>query len=1117
MKKSILSILLLLALVYGSFAQKQQVTDVWVVFKTHFDLGFTDLPENVFERYRGEMMDKALNVIEKNAQQSPEKRFAWTVAGWPLQAQILGHLQTPERKARIEKAIKEGSLVVHGLPFTIHTESMDYEDLVRGLGYSSRICRSYGLPLTISAKMTDVPSHSWALPTLLNHAGIKFLQLGCNPASQYPRFPELFWWEGADGSKILCQYTALYGSDIKPTDNWLCKNYLAMVMTGDNHGPPSEKDIDNLLAQAAKEMPGVRIHLGTLDDFAKAIIAENPELPTIKGDTPDTWIHGLMSNPQESKIARNIRPLEPALDALNTQMQIWGIQTQPLTEKLSKAYEQSLLYGEHTWGMNAEFGPRYSYGDEWEKWITEAKAEPIPAGGDYSKLSNSDATETQTGSKTKWLKSYDAHRQYIYNTASIVNRELNSRLDLLAKSVDVAGKRFVVYNPLPWKRSGTVEIHGTNRQTVFVKNIPANGYVTISEKELKKETASADQETVLITPNFTAVFDLKKGGIVSLIEKKTNRELVDRKSAYALGQFLHERFSSVEVDQWFNSYSRIIDGWGLNDLGKPGMPSAAKVPYLVFTPENWKIEVIHSGQTDIATLTTSETNGFAKKYTLIFTFPRNEAYVDVEWKVDSKTPEKHPEGGWLCFPFAIDKPTFTVGRLGGPINPATDIISGTNRNLMAVNTGVSIVQADNNGVALSPIDSPLISLGEPGLWKFSMDYVPAAPAVFVNLYNNMWNTNFPLWQEGSWTERVRIWSKPANEQTVANLTAKSWEARLPLLVGSAEGNAGKLKDKNQGLTLSREGVLVTAFGKNPDGEGTIFRLWEQSGISGKVTVNFPSGAKYTTATPVNLRGEKLGKPLQISKGKLIINLSSYAPASFILNATSPEMKTTNTPSGARFIGSLRKGEKITIVTMGTSLTGGTWRWPDVMMNDWLNKEFPGQVVCFNEGVGASASSVGPGNNPALSGIGKLPAVIAHKPDVVFIEFATNDAYLPYKISPDESKKNLNLIIDKILDANPQTEIILQTMNSVMDKPGSGPHASDRPNITQYFQAYRDVAKARNLLLVDHYPNWAKLMKEDPARFDQLVPDRIHPQFPGYQEILLPELKKVLANEPTHPK
>ena len=864
------------------FAQKSQVTDVWVVFKTHFDLGYTDLPENVFKRYRVEMMEKSLAVIEKNAQQLPEKRFSWTVAGWPLQAQILGPLQSPERKIRIEKAIREGSLVVHGLPFTSYTGSLDYEDLVRGLGYSSAVNRTYGLPLTISAKMTDVPSHSWVLPTLLHHAGIKFLQLGCNPASQYPRFPELFWWEGPDGSKILCHYTADYGSDIKPNKTWPHKNYLAMQMTNDNHGPPTEQEIDKLLAYAEKEMPGIKIHLGSLDDFAKAILAENPNLPTVKGDTPDTWAHGLMSTPQESKIARNIRPLEPALDALNTQLKIWGIHTPPVTKKLAKAYEQSVLYGEHTWGMNARYGPRFEYGEEWKQWVSEANAELIAEGGDDSKLPNINAKETKTISKTKWLKSYDAHRQYINNTRDIITSELDIRLNLLAKSVNVSGRRLVVYNPLPWKRSGLIEVPWKKEKSLFVKDVPPGGYVTIAEKELKNEIIAYEKDKILITPHFTAIFDLKRGGISSLKETKSNRELMDQSSEYVIGQFLHERFSSIEVEKFWNTYCRIEEAWGLNDFGKPGMPEANKVPYLAFTPDNWKLSVSHTNVADVAVLSATDTQGFAKNYTLVFTFPHDEAYVDVEWEVDTKTPDKQPEGGWLCFPFAIDKPTFTIGRLGGPINPATDIIPGTGRNLMAVNTGVSVTQADNTGVALSAMDSPLLSFGEPGLWKFSMDYVPTTPAVFVNLYNNMWNTNFPLWQEGSWTERVRIWAKPKNEQTTLNLTKNSWEARLPLLVGTAEGKAGKSNSRNQGLSISREGILLTAFGSNPEGEGTILRVWEQAGVSDKTVITLPGNTNYKTAIPVNLRGERKGEAMKISSGKFEFELGAYAPASFVL-------------------------------------------------------------------------------------------------------------------------------------------------------------------------------------------------------------------------------------------
>ena len=859
-----------------------KVTDIWVVFRTHFDLGFTDLPENVFKRYREEMMDNALMLIEKNETQPKEKRFSWNVAGWPLQAQMLGPLQTPERKLRIEKAIKEGKLVADGLPFTIQTESLDFEDLVRGLGFSSAISRKYGVQLAISAKMADVPSHSWILPTLLKNAGVQFLQLGCNPASQYPRFPDLFWWEGPDGSKVLCNYTHLYGSGIKPPANWPSKNYLAMEMTNDNQGPPTSKDIDKLLADAARELPGVKIHFATLDDFARAVLAEKPDLPTVKGDCPDTWIQGLQSNPEETKIARNVRPLESTLDGLHTQMKSWGIAVAPVAAKLARAYEQSLLYGEHTWGMNAEYGPRYSYGDAWKKWMAEAAEEPLPSNGDYAALKNSDAHNTEVGSKRKWLRSYEDKRQYIRNTNEIVSTDLNAELDLLAASVNKQGKRIVVYNPLPWKRSGMIENPWDKGKYFYVKGVPASGYRTFSADELTERKVTTDESSTFSTPYFKVVFDLKKGGIASLIEKSSGRELVDQSSKYVIGQFLHERFSQNEVDKWFNAYSRIKDGWGLNDLGKPGMPNATESTYLAFTPIAWKINVIHAAVADIAILTSDSTDGFARRYTLTFTFPRDAAYVDVKWSVDSKTPEKIPEGGWLCFPFSVKKPIFTIGRLGGPIDPAKDIIPGTSRYLMAVTTGVAITEPNKSGMALTSEDAPLLSLGEPGLWKFSMDHVPTVPSVFVNLYNNMWNTNYPLWQDGSWTERVRIWPVGKGSQTIPNLTQYGWETRLPLLTGVAGGNPGNLPATKTGIYVSRVGILITAFGKNPDGDGTILRLWEQAGISGSCTVKLGIGNSVKAVIPIDLRGNATGKKILVNKGTFSFYLRKYAPASFLL-------------------------------------------------------------------------------------------------------------------------------------------------------------------------------------------------------------------------------------------
>jgi hypothetical protein len=201
---------------------------------------------------------------------------------------------------------------------------------------------------------------------------------------------------------------------------------------------------------------------------------------------------------------------------------------------------------------------------------------------------------------------------------------------------------------------------------------------------------------------------------------------------------------------------------------------------------------------------------------------------------------------------------------------------------MAISSGVAMTGSDQRGIALCPLDSPLVSLEKPGLWWWSMDFIPKKSTVFVNLYNNMWNTNFPLWQQGSWSNRVRFWPL-LNEKTSESLAVQSMEARLPLLAASANSKTGTLPKTFTGLTLSRQGVLVTAFGNDPDGNpGTLLRVWEQAGNGGELLVSLPKGMKASKASPANLRGVKTGEPITIKDGTFSLNLGAYAPASFVI-------------------------------------------------------------------------------------------------------------------------------------------------------------------------------------------------------------------------------------------
>ncbi len=178
------------------------------------------------------------------------------------------------------------------------------------------------------------------------------------------------------------------------------------------------------------------------------------------------------------------------------------------------------------------------------------------------------------------------------------------------------------------------------------------------------------------------------------------------------------------------------------------------------------------------------------------------------------------------------------------------------------------------------MDNPLASLDMPGLWKYSRDFIPRRPYVYINLFNNQWTTNFRMWNSGTWTSRVRIWpaSQPDNERF---LITPSLEARYPLQAAAAEGAAGSLPATQRGLELSRRGILVTAFGANPDGPGTLLRLWELAGQSGTCKVTLPAGMKAESVQGVNLRGQPAGAPIRVENGAFIIDVKAYAPASLI--------------------------------------------------------------------------------------------------------------------------------------------------------------------------------------------------------------------------------------------
>jgi hypothetical protein len=267
---------------------------------------------------------------------------------------------------------------------------------------------------------------------------------------------------------------------------------------------------------------------------------------------------------------------------------------------------------------------------------------------------------------------------------------------------------------------------------------------------------------------------------------------------------------------------------------------------------------------------------------MVLHVPQDQPYIEMQG-FSRKGSDPWPEAGWVCLPFAVEEPQFRLGRLGSVIDPAKDIVRAANFEMFCLDSGMTIAGKDGRGVGLCAVDAPLVSIGRPGAFRFSREFGTRKPTVFVNLFNNIWGTNFQQWETLPMESFcIRIWST-SDSNDEKNLITPAWEARTPLQAAYFDGPPGKLPPAQAGLELSRKGVLVTAFGPNPDGEGLLLRLWEQAGADGPVRVRLPDGLKQAKIQPCDLRGRPLGDPIPNRDGAFDVSLTHFAPVSLLLD------------------------------------------------------------------------------------------------------------------------------------------------------------------------------------------------------------------------------------------
>lgn len=313
---------------------------ILVVFKTHLDLGYTDLAAAVLRRYLEDFIPQAMATARELRERGGSERFVWTTGSWLISE----FLEQSDRRARrqMEAAIAAGDLRWHALPFTLHAELADAGLFEFGLSLSAELGRRFGKK-TVAAKITDVPGMTRAAVPLLARAGVKFLHIGVNPATPLPAVPPVFRWREPAGAEVVVAYSGDYGRPVAVPG---LGTELHFAHTGDNHGPQTAEKVIAHFAQLRAAHPGAEVAAGTLEDFAAELEAVRERLPVVTAEIGDTWIHGVGSDPW--KVARYRALLEWRRGALRAHP---ALASTPRWRKFSRAL---LCVPEHTWGRDTK-------------------------------------------------------------------------------------------------------------------------------------------------------------------------------------------------------------------------------------------------------------------------------------------------------------------------------------------------------------------------------------------------------------------------------------------------------------------------------------------------------------------------------------------------------------------------------------------------------------------------------------------------------------------------------------------------------------------------------------------------------------------------------------------
>lgn len=456
----------------------------------------------------------------------PEYKFSQSS---PLLYELIRE-KYPKLYERIRDRIREGRWeITGGMWVEPDTNIPGGESLVRQLLLGKRyIKKEFGKETTV-LWLPDVFGYSWALPQILKKSGIRLFWTNKMSWNQYNKIPyDTFQWKGLDGTTLLTQlgtcpekgvtWGSTYNGVIAPWEikgTWdkyqqkdLNQEVLMPFGWGDGGGGPTREMLEAY--DVMQDLPGLpKVKMKHIEEFAEDLEKnlDDKEVPVWDGELYFEFHRGTYTS--QAFIKRENRKAE----ILYHDIELFSALCDTLNKK--RAY------------------PSRELEKNWKRICTNQFHDIIP-GSSIAEVYE-DAAES--------------YREIREEGNLLLTRPLHD----IAGSIKMKAEGIVVFNSLPWERSGIFTIEEVHRDRILTdgekevpvqyrqsdgkiyaeylaEHIPACGYKSLTWKSVDTQ----QEEKVQNPPEWDGILESvfyriefnESGQIVRIYDKEFKREVL---------------------------------------------------------------------------------------------------------------------------------------------------------------------------------------------------------------------------------------------------------------------------------------------------------------------------------------------------------------------------------------------------------------------------------------------------------------------------------------------------------------------------------------------------------------------------------------------------------------